>query len=36
MRETNRIVKLFEDMYNGDPRIDVTIMGSLHILTIRL
>ncbi len=29
MKETNRIVKLFEDLYNGSPWIDVTIMNTL-------
>ncbi len=29
MKETNRIVKLFEDLYNGSPWIDVTIMDTL-------
>ena len=29
MKETNRIAKLFEDLYNGSPWIDVTIMDTL-------
>ncbi|MES2775901.1 MAG: DinB family protein [Bacteroidota bacterium] len=29
MKETERIVKLFADMYNGSPWIDSTIMGAL-------
>ncbi len=29
MKETKRIIKLFEDLYNGSPWIDATIIGSL-------
>lgn len=29
MQETKRITKLFEDLYDGDPWIGVTIMGTL-------
>ena len=29
MKETKRITKLFEDLYNGSPWIDVTIMDTL-------
>jgi uncharacterized damage-inducible protein DinB len=29
MKETQRITKLFEDLYDGDPWIDVTILGVL-------
>jgi len=29
MKETKRIAKLFEDLYNGSPWIDVTIMDTL-------
>lgn len=29
MKESERIKKLFEDLYNGNPWIDVTIMGTL-------
>jgi uncharacterized damage-inducible protein DinB len=30
MRESTRIVSLFEKLYNGDPWIDVNIVGVLH------
>lgn len=33
MKETKRITKLFEDLYNGNPWIDVTIMGTLKNIT---
>ncbi|HUZ58560.1 MAG TPA: DinB family protein [Hanamia sp.] len=33
MKETKRITKLFEDQYNGNPWIDVTIMGALRNIT---
>jgi len=33
MRERERIVKLFEDLYNGEPWIDVTIQGTLKKLS---
>lgn len=29
MKETERIIKLFGDLYNGDPWIDVTVTGTL-------
>jgi len=33
MKETKRIIKLFEDLYEGSPWIDVTIMGTLENIT---
>ena len=33
MKETERIIKLFEDLYNGSPWIDVNIIGILEGIT---
>ena len=33
MKETERITELFEDLYNGNPWIDVTIVGTLKNIT---
>jgi uncharacterized damage-inducible protein DinB len=33
MKETERLVKSFEDLYHGNPWLDVTIMGTLENLT---
>ena len=35
MKETDRIVKLFDDLYDGDPWIDVTILPNLKKLTAK-
>jgi uncharacterized damage-inducible protein DinB len=35
MNEVNRISKLFEDLYEGDPWIDITILGTVGNLTAR-
>jgi uncharacterized damage-inducible protein DinB len=35
MKETDRIVKVFEDLYDGSPWIDVTILPNLKKLTAR-
>ena len=33
MKETDRIIKLFEDLYKGTPWIDVNIVGTLNNIT---
>lgn len=33
MKENERIIKLFDDLYKGNPWLDVTIMDTLKILT---
>jgi len=33
MKESQRIITLFEDLYSGSPWLDVNIMGTLEILT---
>ncbi len=33
MQETDRIIKLFEDLYDGSPWIDVTLIGTLENVT---
>ena len=33
MKETDRIIKLFDDLYQGHPWIDVTVMDTLNSLT---
>ena len=35
MKETNRIAKLFEDLYSGSPWIDVTIMDTLKNISVK-
>ncbi len=35
MKETSRIIKLFEDLYDGSPWLDVTILPNLKNLTAR-
>jgi len=33
MKEPQRILELFEDLYNGDPWLDVTLIGTLQHIT---
>ena len=33
MQETERIIKLFDDLYDGSPWIDVTLIGTLENVT---